>query len=297
MSRPFLPLDHDAVVFPGANPEQRLAISQMLGLLINASIAEMEDVIVKLRDLGWEKLLRKYPANPEMGRLGELFFEEEAKHSVAFYRYIDLFCTQNGIDREQMDLLLPKAFGSIFLKTIILNARAGGHAFWWVVAAVEEVSIQLYKDLHHARRQMDPLYHLIHLRHMEEESRHHNYAFLILNLIDRMPRNPKRVLHLKTDLLLAQALSTGWVLGELQKVFHVKKMRTQNRFFRTLDSCLPLLMGQPWHRSLLQLFTRAPYLSLMLNANHHHKTLKMAGKQGAIRFPFPRPLPVVTKAS
>src|SRR5262245_58198734 len=69
-----LPLDRDAIAFPGASAEQRLALSHLMGLIINSTIAEMEGVINVMRDDAWAKSLRAYPSNPEMWELGELFF-------------------------------------------------------------------------------------------------------------------------------------------------------------------------------------------------------------------------------
>src|SRR4029078_6172007 len=108
-----LPLDEDAIAFPGATARQRMAISQLMGLVINSTIAEMEDVIHKLKDTAWNTLLRKYPVNPEIRALGELFCEQERKHSRAFDRYIQLFCDAQGIARSDLDRLVPKAFGSL----------------------------------------------------------------------------------------------------------------------------------------------------------------------------------------
>ena len=183
--RYLLPLDSDSIAFPGASAEQRVILSQLIGLIINSTIAEMENVINNLRASAWEKVLRSYPVSPEMWELGHLFFVEENKHALAFERYNRVFCAQTGIDPDLMKQLLPRAFGSVFLKAVIANANSGGNAFWWIVASVEEVSMVLYKQINQSRDSVDPLYYLVHRRHMEEETRHHNYAFLMLDLIQR----------------------------------------------------------------------------------------------------------------
>lgn len=289
LSRFLLPLDRDAIAFPGANAEQQLALSQLLGLIINSTIAEMEDVIHKLRETAWLQILQSYPVNPEMLELGELFFIEEKKHSLAFSRYVDLFCSASGIRRETLDKILPKAYGSVFLKVISNNARMGGHAFWWVVAAVEEVSIDLFREINKHKEQIDPLYYEVHFRHMEEESRHHNYAFLMLDLIDKRRTTIQRLIHKRMDLLFAQLFSTGWVVSELNKVFDAKKYAGEHPFFETIASCRPLFDKMPRIELIKRLFISAPYISLVLNSRNHKKTVLTACKQRALSFPFPKP--------
>ncbi len=92
-----LPLDEDSIVFPGASAEQRLALSQYTGLVINATISEMEAVIHKLKDSAWRSVLKSYPVNPEMIELGELFFSEEGKHSELFSRVTPRSSALNGV--------------------------------------------------------------------------------------------------------------------------------------------------------------------------------------------------------
>jgi len=289
LSRPFLPLDVDAIAFPGANKDQRLALSQWMGLVINSTVSEMESVINMLRDTAWARVLRNYPINPEMEELGVLFFEEEEKHSRAFNRYNQMFCDQAGIASEELASLLPRAWGSTFLHATLKNAEAGGGAFWWAVATVEEVSIQLYKELHQSKAKVDPLYFELHLRHLEEESRHRNYAFLMLEVMERGRRGWKQSLLAKTDLLTAQCFTTGWVLAELQKIYSVGQLRRRHPFFETLASCLPLLAKVPKWELLRRLFVSAPYLSVVLNTRHHGQTIEEAARRGTLGIPFPEP--------
>ena len=289
LNRFLLPLDQDAIAFPGANAEQRLALSQLMGLIINATIGEMEKVIHKLREVAFENILREYPVNPEMWELGDLFFKEEAKHSAAFARYVDVFADTMGIDRDQLDRLLPKAFGSLFLKKIMENARSGGFAFWWVVASVEEVSIEIYRPLQQYRDEIDPLYHMIHLRHLEEEARHRNYAFLMLDLLTRQPPSLKLWMRKKTDLILAQGLSAAWVLSELSKVHEAKALRHEHPFFATIHSALPLMKKVSFPDLFRRLFVSAPFISLVLNQRYHRHTRKTAQDFGILSFPYPEP--------
>lgn len=294
--RHLLPLDQDAIAFPGASAEQRLALSQYVGLLLNATVGEMEDAILKLRDSAWERFLRERPVNPEMLELGDLFFEEETKHAATFGRYVDKFCRTMGIDRGDLDRLLPKVVGSRLLKSTMTNAKRGGFAFWWMVAAVEEVSVEFFRHLRAHERAIDPLYFSIHRRHLEEEARHRNYAFLMLELVHRQPTGLVEKLRRKTDSLRAQALTTTWVLGELTRFYEVKSLANKHPFFATLATCLPLLKEVSWPDLIHRLFVSSPFVSLILNPRHHRLARKAAEKLGVWSFPFPRPKlsPVMT---
>lgn len=288
-NKPLLPLDEDAIAFPGASAEQRLALSQLSGLIINSTIAEMENVIHGMKSTGWEKILKSYPVNPELWELGELFFLEEAKHALAFERYNELFCNAMGIDPEDLARLVPKAYGSLFLKAISLNAQLGGHAFWWVVGSVEEVSLLFYRQLHESRQNVDPLYYIVHQKHMEEEARHHNYAFLMLELIEQKRATFHKIFHRSTDLLLSQVFSTTWIVAELHKIFTARELRKKNPFFEVLASALPLLEKMSYVELAKKLFISAPYVSLMINTKNHPLTFQTAKNHGIPRLPLPDP--------
>jgi predicted metal-dependent hydrolase len=288
-SKPLLPLDTDALVFPGASREQRLVLSQYLGLVINSTIAEMEGVIHQLKDSAWQKWMDEFPVNPEMRQLGERFFEEEAKHSLAFERYNEKFVSELALPSEVLSRLMPKAFGSWFLKAIELNARAGGAAFWWVVSAVEEVSIEIYRQMHAHEKNLEPLFFQLHRRHLEDEARHRNYAFLMLELGAKRPHGMARSMLWQTDLLWAQGWTTAWVVAELTRLYEVKKMKSDHEWLRTLQSCLPLMKPLGAVEILKRFLFSAPYVSHVLNPHHHRHTTKLAVKQKVWRFPWPKP--------
>lgn len=289
LSRPFLPLDEDCLFFPGCSSEQRLALSQLAGLLVNATICETESVINKVKGTAWETLLKSYPVNPELYELGELFFIEENKHARAFEKYQELFCLETAIEPALLTRILPSGFGSNFLGAITKNSLSGGHAFWWVVATVEEASVDIFQKMRPHRSQLDPLFFQLHQRHFEEELRHANYAFFMLSLIETRSKTLRRLWHQKTDLLLAQLHTTRWVIGELQKVFRVKQFKDRHPFFQTIASCLPHLEYLSPRNLAARLFVSAPYISLLLNSKNHPYTTQMSDKHGAFGLPLPSP--------
>lgn len=285
----FLPLDKDAIAFPHLSADQRRTLSQLMGLVINATIAEMEGVIEQLREVAWDQLLRRFPVNPEMRDLGELFFEEEQKHARAFSRYIDVFCKTSGVRRPSLERLLPKAYGSHFLKAIRFNAAQGGFAFWWVVAGVEEVSVQIYQMMHKHQADLDPLFFNVHRKHLEDEARHKNYAFLMLEMAQTAPGSLKEKWLRKTDLLLSQVMTAGWVVAELHRIFEAESLKKEHPFFDQIASCLPALKSVPVWELARRLFVTAPYVSSVLNLRHHRQTLRFAQKHHVWRIPLPQP--------
>ncbi|MBI1861465.1 MAG: diiron oxygenase [Deltaproteobacteria bacterium] len=293
-----LPLDENAIVFPGLDDELRLALSQFAGLFVNTAISEMEGVIDKLRDCAWRECLRRNPVNPELETLGELFFDEELKHSRLFKRFNLAFCDRLGIDPKYLQQILPQTFGSRFLDTIIDNAKDGGHAFWWVVASVEEVSIGVFRQMASEKAGIDPLFFEVHRRHMEEEMRHCNYAFLILDLIHKRSKNLRQHYHARTDLILAQTSSSTWLLGELQKMWRVQKMGSLHPFFTRLVRVVPHFKRISPLKLPHILYASSPYLSLFLNLRRHPLTLAKAIQTGTPHLPMPRPhdLPVLAKS-
>jgi hypothetical protein len=277
-----LPLDEMAIAFPGASAEQRIALSQLMGLVVNSTIAEMEDALPRLKYYGWENILNSYPANPELWDLGEAFFAEEEKHARAFNRYLSVFAEKQGIDRQELDSILPKAFGSFFQKAIIWDAKLGGHAFWWVVTSVEEVSIGIFHEIAKQKDKIDPLYLDLHTKHLEEEARHANYAHLMLAVIrDREKTLGRRALQ-KVDFLFSQIVSAPWVISELQKVCAgIRRLRHESPFFEVLHSALPLLEQLPKREILSRLFFAAPYISWLLNPNLRRSHRKLVAEHGA----------------
>ena len=284
-SKQLLPLEEITLLFPDASSEQLLALSQWVGLVINATISEMEDALPNLRKVGWKDVLDEYSVNPEMYELGEMFFEDEHKHSLAFKRYQNVFCQQLGVDQGILSQLMPKAYGSFFQSAITSNAAVGGHIFWWVVAEVEEVSITMYKNIHQAKEDIDPLYYILHRKHLEEEARHENYAHLMLNLLSTKPKNIRQQLHKKVDFIVSQLVGAPWVVAELSKFFKVKDYAHECEFFKVLASCVPLYEKLTYSQKIRYLFMTVPYISWMLHPTWGKRTNKFAHRIGALTVP------------
>ncbi len=163
------------------------------------------------------------------------------------------------------------------------------------VAATEEIALLVYKQIHRFRNDVDPLFYRVHKLHFEEESRHTNYAFNMLELIRRKPKSLGETLWKKFDLFFYECASTPWVVSELAKMRKVESLKGRHPFFKELSSCLPLLEKVPYTALLRRLFVSAPYVSYVLNHRFHKLTIHQAKCNGSYRFWFPRPQTSETK--
>jgi predicted metal-dependent hydrolase len=292
LSKPLLPLDKGNILFPGASPEQQLVISQLMGLIVAATIAELEQVAIRLKGPTWEAVLDKYPVNPEFYELGQQFFREEAKHAVAFNRYVDLFSRSLGVEPDDLKSFLPQADKSISKKLYALNSLAGGMAMWWLIAAVEEESIVIFRYIHAVRERVDPLYYQLHRAHMEEESRHKSYALMMLHLFSEFSGITQQLVFRKVDFVLAECLNLTWTLNQLFKVKGLRRFRNHHPFFKTLESLMDGLGRRGPLDILHQMLTSAPYISSTLHLGEHKHVKELLTRFGALQAPLPSRIPL-----
>lgn len=297
LDRYFVPLDQESLVFPEASPEQRLAISQYLGLVIAQTAGEMETALLQAKDLVWKKNLALYPVNPEFEALGDHFFGEEEKHSRMFRRFLDGFAKETGIEGAELQKILPVVSGTMLQRTLKLNSEFGGHALWWVLMLVEEVSILIYKQIRPFKDSIDPLYFELHRRHFEEEVRHSPYPYWMLQHLYKRNRSPATLFFKKTDVLLAQALEITWTLSSLSRIRNVYALRNRHPFYANLTSCIPLLIKLSPIEVIRRLFLTAPFVSLILNPKHHDDFHALVSKLRAIEIPIPKPRPQALSVS
>jgi len=208
-----------------------------------------------------------------------------------FKRFLLLFSKTTGLAPEELDGLLPAVSGTMLERALELHSGLGGHALWWVLTLVEEVSISIYREMRPSRARLDPLYHEIHWRHFQEEVRHSPYAYLMLENLYRRDRSALGGLFKRTDFLVAQALEVSWALVSLSRLRNAERLRKRHPFYATLARLMPLLRGRSPFRLLRSLFVSAPFVSLLLNPNHHEDLQGMAARLRALEFPLPAPEP------
>lgn len=282
LSKPFVALGKDATFFPNASPEQRLVISQYVGLLINSTICELENALERSKKQCWENLVRKYPVNPEFIALGEEFFEDEKKHSEAFTKFLKMFAEETNVTLDELQSLLPVLDKSKIESLFRVNSIVGGQALWWVVAAVEEESIMVYRHMHKFKNDLDPLYYDLHRKHFEEETRHAAYAFLMLELFRRRAKGPINILAKKLDFIFSEILQITWLMKELLKLINVKKLSDRHPFYKTLESSLPMLAELSPNEIIQKLFLEAPYISMILNPRNNKNLQESINKIGSV---------------
>lgn len=287
LNKPLVPLDEDAILFPGASREERLAISQMMGLIIASSIFELEECLIHLKHECWDKIHRRFPVSPEFTDLGELFFIEERKHSTVFRRYVDKFAEEAGIDPAALRAILPQVRKSKTEFLIKQDLKSGGQSFWWIVAIVEQEFLLIYHALRPFRSVLEPLYFSIHEKHFEEEARHSPFPYLMLDLMKERSSVPLHGLRNRVSLVVAQLLQAAWAVSSLQKIRQINKMKKIHPLFDAFSNALPLLDRLPKGLVLWRLLTNAPYVSSLLNPSAHHKILRFASQSGALTIPFP----------
>lgn len=288
LTRYFVPLDNDNLVFPTASPEQRLVISQYLGLVIAQTFAEMEIALVQAKDRVWKKNLALYPVNPEFEALGDQFFAEEEKHSRMYKRFLHSFAESTGVEYGELVKILPSVSGSLLHKTLMLNSDFGGHALWWVLILIEEISILIFKQIKPFKDGIDPLYYEIHKKHFEEEVRHSPYSYWMIEHLYQRNKSPANIFFRKTDLLLAQALEISWTFSSLSRIRNTYGLRKKHPFFAALNSCIPLLIKISPVEIIRRLFVTAPFVSLMFNHGAHDDFQNLIGKVRALQIPTPK---------
>ena len=286
-TKPLVALDRDALLFPGASREQRLAISQMMGLVIAAAIFEMEECLIRMRREAWESLRDRMPVGPEFSDLGELFFQEELKHSTAFKRYTEMYAHGLGLELKELLAVLPALENTRTEKLLRVDSKIHGHTFWWIVANVEQEFLRIYHSLRPFKDQLDPLYFEIHQRHFEEEARHAPFPYLVLELMADRNSQPFRFLHRRTDMAAAQVLQALWTLSSLRRLKGIKKLKGVHPFFDTLISAFPILESMPAPQVVWKLLTTTPYVSSLFNLNSQGKIIEEAQALGAVVLPFP----------
>lgn len=295
LNKPLVALDEGALFFPGASQEERLAVSQMMGLIIASSICEMEECLVRVRKLAFEGVVRRHPVSPEFIELGEQFFVEEVKHSQAFRRYMTQFANATGVDLEDLKSILPQVKNSKTEWLLRKNLESGGYAFWWIVAEVEQEFLLLYNTLSPFKSQIEPLYFDLHRKHFEEEARHAPFPFLMLELLITRETSLRGFVHSKSDLMLSQLAQTFWTAHSLTRIHGIQKIASKHPIYTALARLQKLLEKEPKARTFWKFFTSAPYVSSLVNPNHHKKFLRFADKMGSFSIPFPaaNPAPLV----
>src|SRR5437762_5331507 len=77
--RPLLPLGQIDRMFPGLDDEERLALSQLFGIVVAQIFSDAEQFLNLVRDTLWPDFERLFGQRPALLALGTQFFDEERK--------------------------------------------------------------------------------------------------------------------------------------------------------------------------------------------------------------------------
>lgn len=229
ISAPLLPLDLLFQKVPGLTAEERLAISQFLGLMAVKAIAEHEHLLGVIQSQCTTRVAEAVDASEGMRPLMERFFEEEKKHSAAFSQYITEFTQKAGIAPSDLETVLPKfSANSLFTKFALLNNALGGNAIWHLIQITEHESIDLYRFLKETSVEIDPLYFTLNRLHYEEEIRHISFPPLVIRLA-----KPKSQ---KFNQKFARLLHAVWMVTQFVRLRHISSLKNKHFFFNSLHS-------------------------------------------------------------
>ena len=284
LTKEFVPLPNDFILSPYINEEQKLLVSQLIGLMINSTICELEGALERSKKQCWTDVINQYPVSPEFEDLGENFFIEEKKHSVAFDKFLEKFAEETNVSVQELQQILPTLNKSKIETLFRMNSFLGGKALWMVVAAVEEESIEVYKQMKPHRENIDELFLALHQKHFEEETRHASFAFLMLELLEERTSTPVRLMSRYLDFIMSEVLQVSWILAELMKVVHLEKLKTRHPFYEGLADLVPLIGQFTFTDVLKSLFKDAPFISLILRPGLNKHLSQYLDEQKSTRF-------------
>lgn len=287
-NKPFVPLDENNIAFPTVSKEERLVISQYMGMMIASVFSEMEITMDRLKKSCWEPLMKRYATSPELIALGDNFFIEEAKHAVVFQRFLDLCAEKLNLDPDDLKSTLPRVRDSYVDKVIESNAFIDGLSMWWIVATVEEESQLIFRQLKPHKKHLDPVYYQLHQRHFEEEARHAPYAFIMLEM-GAQKKAPWHKLIRKTDYLVSEILKSFWLFFELYKSLDVSHLKNHNEFYKILHQLRPKLSDQNLMSMFGSMLNKTPYISAFVNPLFHPYLKKEIANRRVFKLPLPEP--------
>ena len=244
---------------------EKLVFSQFLGLMAVQAISQHERILADMQESCWRRPLLKINSNRDYIDLGEQFFKEEAKHSRAFAKYVEVFSSHQNIDLESLKSVLPEYKFSWLAKIFKLNSILGGRAIWWLVMITEEESLSLFRKIRDYKGSVDPLFYQLNELHFQEEIRHTSYAPLML----RELTNGRGRLLMKFDYILASTLHKIWIGSQIRRLKRISKLDKANPFFNTLQDVYKKFRVLSLRKKVFALRNEIPFLSELFNPLRH----------------------------
>jgi hypothetical protein len=288
VEKPLLPLAQIDRVFPGLEPDERLALSQLFGLVVAQIFSDAEQFLNKTREQLWGDFERLFAGHPALLELGTQFFDEERKHAEMFRRYITAWLVARGLDAERFFAEQPRFSESWQHRVILRNAARGGLAFWWIVLLAEEESPLIYRHLEDAPEDIEPLYLQIHRKHFEEEARHATFAYTAMAYLADGLTGWRSAWRRRADVVLSQCMQLSFLA---QAIAHRRRHLPDRGAHPWLATVVRAMekVGRLPARHLFRVFFREPTLiGPFLNYRFHENMVEMAATRRLWTLPLPR---------
>ena len=287
VNKQLLPPISSASVVPNCTPNEAIVFSQTLGLMTASAIAEHEKMLIEMKQSCFLNTINRYKVSDSFKELGELFFQDEAKHSNVFNRYIDLYASQLNVTPEELRSILPVHNNKSIISTILrMNSYLGGMSFWWTVATTEEHSMEIFRIIRPMQNNIDPLYYQIHKLHFEEEVRHSSFAKMMLSLYRSENANRKAKFFNKWDFALSDLIEKCWTVVQLQRLSKVSRFKDRHPFFETLTVIVEKIKSLPLQKRIEILLNNTDYLSLMVHSAKNKNIQTEINKSKAVTLNF-----------
>lgn len=283
LSQTLLPIPENCSFINNLSINEKHAVSWALGLLAASAIKEHEKVLNQMRSICFEREPRAL--NDQAFRLeGKQFFLEEAVHSTAFSRFLDMTAKELNLSSDELASFLPKFNKtSLVARLYALESFLGGKAIWWTVAATEEESIRLFQQMAPHKNETDAVFFSLNRLHFLEESRHSSFSYDMLTLTESSWRKPIT----KMSFAVSRVLQTIWLMSELKRFRKVAKFQDRHPLLKSIHQVVEKIDALPLTSQLKLIFNDISYIKMMTQPEKHPRLKKTLAKLGAIALKTP----------
>ena len=268
--RLLLPVEAQGPFLGSLSQKELHAFSWALGLLAASSIKEHEKILNVLRPLA-------APGNdPETLS----FFLEEAVHAGAFENFLHAAARTLNLTPEELSSFLPTYKRDSFCaRAYALEARLGGHAIWWAVAATEEESIRLFQSMKKHHAEIDSPFFELNRLHFLEESRHSSFSYRMM----AGRRNP-------LSYSVSRILQTIWLFRELSSFRRVKRFRQRHWLLEDMAQLSERFDALSFKERLRIILKDLSYTRMMTRPHEHPRIRSALKKNHALVLKLPEVL-------
>jgi hypothetical protein len=263
-----LPLDKKSPFMADLSGNEQYAFSWALGLLAASAIKEHERVLNDLRHI----------CDPEPTLESSAFFLEEATHSAAYGKFLELSAKELKLSPSELGSFLPTFPRSSFIARLYaVECFLGGSALWWTVAATEEESIRLYQKILPARNEIDPVFFELNRLHFLEESRHSSFSY---KMIAQEKTGFKKTLN-RYSFLFSRIFQTLWLLGALKRFRKVKTFSDRHSLLGAMATLITKIDRLSFREKIKLLLKDISYIRMMTEPEKHPRLKKALEKENA----------------